>query len=541
MIPSFLKMGTRFAKFPHTILILLFAAATSPHAIGAVVTANGFQLNLNGQPFVVKGMNYSPVPIGTAPGFVPYGDYFIPYYANVWKPDVDKMRAANINVIKLYAGNPDLNAGAPGTSGNWKAFLDYCYNDGNKPIYVVMFSYTQGNVIAQGGTGLNDYIRQYTELVKSTVKHPAVFGYMVGNEIFGGVTQNPQFWTNFGILIDAAQGAGLSQGQNPFLTTAVNDEFTPQTSWPAIKLGQQSGKLKNLDSWCINIYRGPEFGGNGNSAFAQYLALMNSLGIKKPLIFGEWGTPHTTRPIGVYGQTSTQPIRNLDEVPERQMEPGQPYFKAQPVAKFLTTQWDTIKINLKGGSNQVCAGGFIFDWCDEFWKGNNNNIQIGGPDGSFNGDAFAGGYWDEAGFGITSAVNQSTYGQGKPNISRSSFKGYDGVKAFYGAASDSAGELYLTGMQIAAIQSDIQKEIHMDRKELKGLRAIDVPREAALRRYLQVRLQVLHARLVYPIDEVLQEIDENMTNDGDTFLSKGEKRSTMQELHVRLAQLQAGG
>jgi hypothetical protein len=223
------------------------------------------------------------------------------------------------------------------------------------------------------------------------------------------------------------------------------------------------------------------------------------------------------------------------------MGAGQPYFKAQPVAKFLTTQWDTIKINLKGGSNQVCAGGFIFDWCDEFWKGNNNNIQIGGPDGSFNGDAFAGGYWDEAGFGITSVVNQSTYGQGKPNISRSSFKGYDGVKAFYGAASDSAGELYLTGTQIAAIQSDIQKEIHMDRKELKGLRAVDVPREASLRRYLQVRLQVLHARLVYPIDEVLQEIDENMSDDGDTFLSKGEKRSTMQELHARLAQLQAGG
>jgi hypothetical protein len=542
MIHSFLKTTVPFAKFPQTIaIILLVTVMTSPYATSAVVTANDFQLKLNGSAFAIKGMNYSPVPIGTAPGFVPYGDYFIPYYANVWKPDVDKMRAANINVIKLYAGNPDLNAGAPGSAGNWKAFLDYCYNGGNKPIYVVMFSYTQGNVIAQGGTGLDDYIRQYTKLVQSTVKHPAVFGFMVGNEIFGGVTQNPQFWTNFGKLIDAAQGAGLSQGQNPFLTTAVNDEFTPQNSWPAIKLGQQSGKLKNLDSWCINIYRGPEFGGNGNSAFAQYLALMNSLGIKKPLIFGEWGTPHTTRPIGVYGQTSVQPIRNLDEVPESQMGAGQPYFKARPVAKFLTQQWDTIKINLKGGSNQVCAGGFIFDWCDEFWKGNNNNIQIGGPDGSFNGDAFAGGYWDEAGFGVTSAVNQSTYGQGKPNISRTSFKGYEAVKAFYGAASDSASELYLTGMQIAAIQSDIQKEIHTDRKGLKELREIDVPREVSIRRYLQVRLQVLHARLQYPIDEVLEEIDENMTDDGDTFLSKGEKRNTLEELHARLAQLQAGG
>jgi hypothetical protein len=223
------------------------------------------------------------------------------------------------------------------------------------------------------------------------------------------------------------------------------------------------------------------------------------------------------------------------------MGQGKPYFAAQPVATFLTTQWDTIKTNLKGGPNQVCAGGFIFDWCDEYWKANNNNMQIGGPSAGFQGGAFAGGYWDEAGFGVSSAVDQSTYGQGKPNIVRRLFKGYGAVKTFYGAASDTAGELYLTGMQIAAIQSDIKEEIHRDRNELKQLGVIDVHHEASLRRYLQVRLQVLHARLAYPIDEVLKEIDENMTDDGDMFLSKGEKRSTLKELHARLAELQAGG
>ncbi len=164
MLHSFPKTFVRCAKFPQTIAIILFVTAlTSSYATGAVVTANGFQLKLNGQPFVVKGMNYSPVPIGTAPGNPPYGDYFVSNYANVWKSDIDKIREAGVNVIKLYAGNPDLNAGAPGTAGNWKAFLDYCYNGGNKPVYVVMFSYTQGGVIAQGGTGLNNYIRQYDE------------------------------------------------------------------------------------------------------------------------------------------------------------------------------------------------------------------------------------------------------------------------------------------------------------------------------------------------------------------------------------------
>ena len=543
MIPSFLKMGIRFAKFPHTlVLILLFAVATSPHASSAVVTASGFQLKLNGQPFVIKGMNYSPVPIGAAPRYVPYGDYFIPYYANVWKPDVDNMRAAGINVLKLYAGNPDLNAGAPGTSGNWKAFLDYCYNGGNRPIYVVMFSYTQGEVIAQGGTGLNNYIRQYDELVKSTIKHPAVFGYLVGNEIFGGVTQNPQFWTNFGRLIDAAQGAGLSQGQNPFLATAINDEM----EWPPIKLGEQSGKLRNLDSWCINIYRGPDFGGAGNSVFTQYLALMNSFQtpLKKPLILGEWGTPHTTRPIEVYGQSSRQPVSNLDDVPESQMGQGQPYFAAQPVADFLTTQWNTIKANLKAGPNQVCAGGFIFDWCDEYWKADPDNpnppvVQIGGPAIGFQGGAFAGGYWDEAGFGVTSAVDQNTYGQGKPNISRRLFKGYNAVKTFYNASSESGDELYLTGAQIAAIQSDIREEIHADRRELRALREVGVPHEASVRRSLQTEIAILEARLAFPTDEVLVQLDQML--DTRESLSRAGKRHVLARLHARLAELQSGG
>src|SRR5438034_8106054 len=123
-------------------------------------------------------MNYSPVPIGAAPEFIPYGDYFIPYYANVWRPD--KMRAAGINVIKLYAGNPDLNAGTPGSAGNWKPFLDYCYNGGNNPIYVVIFSCPQGGVTGHGRDGVDDYIKQHDKIVRSAVGQPDVFRCMGG-------------------------------------------------------------------------------------------------------------------------------------------------------------------------------------------------------------------------------------------------------------------------------------------------------------------------------------------------------------------------
>jgi hypothetical protein len=257
--------------------------------------------------------------------------------------------------------------------------------------------------------------------------------------------------------------------------------------------------------------------------------------LRKPLILGEWGTPHTTRPSQIYGQSSTQPVTNLDDVPASQMGQGKPYFDAQPVATFLTTQWNTIKTNLKAGPDQVCAGGFIFDWCDEYWKGNNNSIQVGGPDGSFKGGAFAGSYYDEAGFGVASAVDQSTYGQGKPNISRRLFKGYNAVKTFYNASSASASELYLSGAQLGAIQSDIQQEIHNDRNELKQLREIDVLHEASVRRWLQVKIAVLHARLNHPTDEVLEQLDHML--DTRTAISKSGKRHVLQRLHARLDEL----
>lgn len=420
---------------------LIYLGSTASQA--ATVVASGYQIKLNGKPFIVKGMNYSPVPIGTNPGVQPYGDYFVKQYDNVWKPDIDAMRAAGVNVVKLYAGNPALNAGAPGSSGNWKQFLDYCYNNGRKPIYVVMMSYIQGGVVAQGGTGLQQYISDYQKLVASTVNHPAIFGYLVGNEIYGpGVNSNPQFWTNLGQLIDAAHTAGFNEGRNPFIATATNDDYTPASSWPAIKLGEQSGKLGNLDSWMINIYRGPDFGAPSDIPFPQYLSLMQGLNKKKPMIVGEWGTPHTTRPApNYYGQDVITPIQNLDNVKANQMGTGKPYSQARPVATFLTSAYTVIQANFSAGSNQVCAGGFLFSWCDEYWKGNNDNVQQGGPAIDFQGGSWAGSYEDEAGFGINSAVQMAKYGKVLP-INRQQFKGYAAIKKLYQASSATGGELY---------------------------------------------------------------------------------------------------
>jgi len=423
-------------------LLALLALLGMNGAQAIVVRAVGYDLIVNARRFVIKGVNYSPVPTGVVPGEVPFGDYFVPNYANVWKPDLDAMRAAGVNVIRLYAGNPALNAGSPSSAGNWKQFLDYAYNNGDKPIYVIMFSFTLGGVIAEGGAGYQQYLKDYALLVRSTVRHPAVFGYAVGNEIFGGQENNPRFWRNYGNLLDAAQAAGRSQGEDPFLITATVDDFTPQNQWPVIINGERSRQLRNLDAWGINIYRGPNLGGPGNLPFPQYKRIANALNFKKPLILTEFGTPHTTRPADVYGQNVTTPIANLDDVPENQMGSGQPYFAATTTTNFITSLWNAITANVGAGNDQVCVGGFIFDWSDEYWKGNNVNVQVGGPDVNFKGGAFAGSYADEAGYGLSSSVPNSQYGSGQPNIVRTFFKAYNAVTTLYNASSNTGKELY---------------------------------------------------------------------------------------------------
>jgi hypothetical protein len=305
-----------------------------------------------------------------------------------------------------------------------------------------MFSFTLGGVIAEGGAGYQQYLKDYYLLVRSTVSHPAVFGYAVGNEIFGGQENNLQFWRNYGNLLDAAQAAGRSQGEDPFLITATVDNFTPENQWPVIINGERSRQLKNLDAWGINIYRGPNLGGPGNLPFPQYKRIANVLNFKKPLILTEFGTPHTTRPVGVYGQNATTPIANLDDVPENQMGTGQPYFAATTTTNFITSLWNAITANVGAGNDQVCVGGFIFDWSDEYWKGNNVNVQVGGPDVNFKGGAFAGSYADEAGYGLSSSVPNSQYGSGQPNIVRTFFKAYNAVTTLYNASSNTGKELY---------------------------------------------------------------------------------------------------
>ena len=97
----------------------------------------------------------------------------------------------------------------------------------------------------------------------------------------------------------------------------------------------------------------------------------------------------------------------------------------------------------------------------------------------------------------------------------------------------------LSDLIAKAIQSEIKDEIHADRKDLHQLREIEVSHEPSVRRWLQTEIAVLEARLAFPINEVLIQLDEML--DTREALNRGGKRRVLARLYARLAELQPGG
>jgi hypothetical protein len=97
----------------------------------------------------------------------------------------------------------------------------------------------------------------------------------------------------------------------------------------------------------------------------------------------------------------------------------------------------------------------------------------------------------------------------------------------------------LSDLIAKAIQSEIKDEIHADRKDLHQLREIEVSHEPSVRRWLQTEIAVLEARLAFPTNEVLIQLDEML--DTREALNRWGKRRVLARLHARLAELQPGG
>lgn len=353
--------------------------------------ASDYQLSVNGEPFFVKGACYSPVPWGGNPNWQPYGDFFAPPWNGIWERDLPQMRALNMNAIRSY----NIDA----ANGDHGDFLNACYNNGENPIYVLV-GFGQLNNVGlydpPNPAGFSAALQNFTQLVQAYGSHPAVLGFVIGNEVNNPATiASDSFWQSInqlcGVIHQNAPGKLA-------ILACVDDAMK------TIQVGEGNANLTSLDVWGVNSYRG-----NSSPQTANFDILWSSFqaataNSKRPLLLTEWGAPGSSHLPNVSGQDG-----------------GQLQFDATTMAtlvQYINGHYGDIAFNAgtttsNGGNGNpnaanwapVGVGGCYFEWSDEWWKldtyyqGNQCPATVQQPGVSQNA-AFPGGWGDEESFGL---------------------------------------------------------------------------------------------------------------------------------------------
>ncbi len=295
-----------------------------------IVTINDRKILVSGEPFTIKGVGYAPTPIGGDPETLPpHGDYFTSDYSAIHNRDLLLLRQIGANTIRLWGWKYD---------GDHTYFLDAAYDDGVKPIYVIASFWLDPSRNISDPTAREVIIAEFTQMVAIHKNHPAVLMWAIGNELnapwmFGDSDDL------FSLVDEMAQAAHTEEGANYHpVTTPLADIDLIDT------IANRDSEVPNLDIWSVQVYRGSSFGG----LFGDYAAVSD-----KPLVITEYG-------IDAYDDQNEGEYENI----------GTPYQ-----ATYAESLWNEIVAN-----SNVCAGGSIMAYSDEWWKGKHGQTDSDHPD-----------------------------------------------------------------------------------------------------------------------------------------------------------------
>jgi beta-glucuronidase len=299
------------------IIFLLFCSLTTLEA--ANVEVFGREIYVDAEPFVFRGVCYSPTPIGqnVASGYRFWQD-------RNYVDDIPKIKSLGANVIRIYDAPQNYNA-------NFEEFLYLCYK--NK-IYVIVGYWV--NQDFSSSTVRQQEKENFLKIVNLWKNYTAVLGWCFGNEVYpsGGSS-----WSDWYSLLEEVTEEVKKVTPNLLMMTATNVGYFYGTA------GKKENKsddisLAKIDCWGINVYWGATF----KDLFENYANITN-----KPLLITEFGCDSWDR-------TKDQEDEEMQK-------------------DYIISQWRDIERNLtiKGG---VVSGGFVFEWSDEWWKNSSSSPSV---------------------------------------------------------------------------------------------------------------------------------------------------------------------
>jgi len=323
------------------LVFFLFATTVLAQVDKVSVEKNdaGMKLVVNGKDFMINGMNWDYIPIGTNT-----------VNANFWKKSDDVIKAAldaemgllknmGVNVVRQYIG----------VQPKW---IKYIYE--NYGIYTMLnHSFGRYGLTIDGAwVPVTDYSDQRTqelllsevdELVKDFNNTPGLLLYLLGNENNYGL-----FWAgaeteDFPDSEEEKQFVGENRGRPMYrlMNEAAKNIKAMDSSHPvAICNGDVlfidivAEECKDIDIYGVNSYRGVSFGD-------MFQVVKDKL--NKPVMFTE------------FGADAFNAIENAEDQ------------KSQ--AYYMLGNWKEIYENAAGlGKTGNSIGGFTFQFSDGWWK-----------------------------------------------------------------------------------------------------------------------------------------------------------------------------
>jgi hypothetical protein len=297
--------------------------------------ANGhFQLLVEGRPFIVKGVCYNAVPVGSSHDYDFWSDASEP-----WKKDGELMKKMGVNAVRFYAPGAKIEAvkkvvsdlyklyGVRTMMGNWLAFWNYpapYYDDKNFRQRVK---------------------EEVLGMVEALKNEEGILFWVLGNENNYSFSGKVNAWSSDRIDKMGDDRRCLLARADAYYS--LIEEITQEIHRidPRHPVVMGNGELvcldvaaeaaKSVDIIGCVIYRGKTFG----NIFTNLRKVFD-----KPLLFIEFGCD----------------AYNAHE--KKEDEDAQ--------ALFLESQWFEIYRNLANGPDGAgnCLGGAMFEWTDEWWK-----------------------------------------------------------------------------------------------------------------------------------------------------------------------------
>ena len=321
---------------------MFFAGALSLPA-ASVFTVEDRQILLNGSPFTVQGVCYNPTQIGLDMSRqAPYSDFYTLLFLSMTAGDMVNLRRMGVNTMRGYGWTP---------GSNHQAFMDRAYNDGEAPIYMLVNRWVNPNTNWGDSFAVNALRDEWVSIAGVTRDHPAIMGYLIGNEHNNdsGNGTNPHFWRAMDIIASAVKNVAPDK----LVSVPITDRID--------QVSRFDDTLASIDFWSVQVYRGITFG----SLFDDFAAASD-----KPLVITEFG----------YDAYDHQAGREYGED-----------------AKFTADVVEGL-IKESQAAGDVCSGVIVFEYRDEWWKalGSPNSQDVGG----FNNPGFPDRMMNEEWWGI---------------------------------------------------------------------------------------------------------------------------------------------